>query len=262
MTEAVKRTVRAFWDAKPCGTADVTHARAGTRDGFRALDDRRYALEPFIDAFAQFERHAGRRVLEVGCGAGADLMRFAQGGARVTGVDLSPVSLDLTRRRFEVFALAADLRVADAENLPFSDGSFDIVYSWGVLHHTPETARAVTEVFRVLAPDGSARIMLYHRRSIFALQAWMFYALLRGRPWQSVSHVLAAHLESPGTHAYTVAEATELFCSTGFRNVHVRPVLTVWDARVGRRRFLPAWCRTLLPDRCGWFLLVTAERPA
>jgi ubiquinone/menaquinone biosynthesis C-methylase UbiE len=77
------------------------------------------ALELCIAAFAAFERHAGRRVLEIGRGAGADLMRFALAGARVTGVDLSPASLNLTRRRFETFALPADLRVADAENLPF-----------------------------------------------------------------------------------------------------------------------------------------------
>jgi SAM-dependent methyltransferase len=262
VTEALKRAVQAFWDAKPCGTVDVAEARAGTPDGFRALDDRRYVLEPCIEAFAAFERHAGRRVLEIGCGAGADLMRFARAGARVTGVDLSPVSLDLTRRRFEAFVLPADLRVADAENLPFPDATFDLVYSWGVLHHTPETARAVAEVFRVIVSGGSARIMLYHRRSIFALQAWMRHALLRGQPWHTVTDVLAAHVESPGTHAYSVAEAKELFCSTGFAHVHVRPVLTVWDARVGRRRFLPAWCRALLPDRFGWFLLVSAERPA
>jgi len=262
VTEALKRAVQAFWDAKPCGTADIADARAGTREGFRALDARRYALEPCIEASAAFERQAGRRVLEIGCGAGADLMRFAQAGARVTGVDLSPVSLDLTRRRFEVFGLTADLGVADAENLPFQDASFDLVYAWGVLHHTPETARAAAEVFRVMVPGGSARIMLYHRRSLFAVQAWIRYALVRGQPWRSMSEVLAASVESPGTRAYTVAEARDLFGRIGFANVHVRPVVTVWDARVGRRRFLPAWGRALLPDRFGWFLLVSAERRA
>ena len=254
--------MQAFWDAQPCGTADVAAARTGTADGFNALDHRRYTLEPCIDAFAAFDRHAGRRVLEIGCGAGADLMRFAQAGARVTGVDLSPVSLDLGRRRFEIFGLSADLRVADAEHLPFPDASFDLVYSWGVLHHTPQTARAVAEVARVLDPGGSARVMLYHRRSIFALQAWTRHALLRGRPWDSVSDVLAAHVESPGTHAYTARGAKDLFFSAGFAAVHVRPVLTVWDARVGRRRFLPASCRAWLPDRFGWFLLIAAERPS
>ena len=257
----LKVAVQEFWDARPCGTADIVQARAGTTDGFRALDHRRYTLEPCIDAFAAFGRQAGRRVLEIGCGAGADLMRFAQAGARATGVDLSPASVDLTRRRLEAFGLSADVRVADAEGLPFADASFDLVYSWGVLHHTPETARAVAEVFRVLVEGGSARIMLYHRRSIFALQAWIYFALLRGRPWRSVSAVLAAHLESPGTHAYTVTEARNLFSSSGFARVEVRPVLTVWDARVGRRRFLPAWCRAPLPERWGWFLLISGERP-
>lgn len=257
----LKEAVRRFWDAGPCGTGEVAGPAEGTAAFFEALDARRYALEPFIARYARFDAWAGRRVLEIGCGAGGDLVRFARVEAIVTGVDLSPRSLALTRCRFELAGLPADLRVADAETLPFPDASFDLVYSWGVLHHTPDTPRAIREAWRVLVPGGRACIMLYHRRSLFALQAWVRYALLRGRPWRSVAEVLAGNIESPGTKAYTVREARALFEEAGFVEVAAETVVTVWDARLVRRVFLPAWCRALIPGRWGWFLVVRARKP-
>lgn len=260
MSVDLKEAVQRFWDAGPCGIGEVRGPTEGTAAFFEALDARRYTLEPFIGAYARFEAWRGRRVLEIGCGAGGDLARFARAGAIVTGIDLSPRSLALTRRRFELAGLEADLRVADAEALPFPDGSFDLVYSWGVLHHTPDTPRAVREVGRVLVPGGRACVMLYHRRSLFALGAWVRYALLRGRPWESVAAVLAGHVESPGTKAYTVAESRRLFAQAGLADIAGETVLTIWDARLVRRRFLPAWCRRLLPQRWGWFLVVRAQK--
>lgn len=262
MSDALKDAVRQFWDAGPIGTAEVSGAAEGTAAFFEALDARRYALEPFIGEYARFEEQAGRRVLEIGCGTGSDLMRFARAGAVVTGVDLSPRSLALTRRRFDLVGIPADLRVADAERLPFLDGSFDLVYSWGVLHHAPDPALAIREAHRVLVPGGQACVMLYHRRSLFALQAWLRYALLRGRPWQTLREVLASNVESPGTKAYTVEEARSLFGHAGFADILVETVVTVWDARLVRRFFFPAYIRACIPGRWGWFLVVRARRPS
>lgn len=253
--------VRRFWDATPCGSADVSAHRKGSEAFFRALDDRRYGLEPFIELYARFTEQSGQRVLEVGCGPGSDLARFARAGGVVTGVDLSPGSLALARQRLALEGLTARLVVADAEALPFRDASFDYVYSWGVLHHARDTPRTVVESYRVLGPGGRACVMLYHRRSIFVLATWLRYALLRGRPWQSAREVLARHVESPGTKAYTREEARALFVDEGFAGVVVDPVLTPWDVRLGRRRFLPGWCRRLLPDRWGWFCVIRAVRP-
>lgn len=254
--------VRAYWDTRPCGTADIEGQPEHSREFFQSLDARRYTLEPFIGEYARFTAHRGRRLLEIGCGVGGDLMRFARGGARVTGVDLSPRSLALTRRRFELAGLRAPLCVADAEALPFPDSSFDVVYSWGVLHHAPHTPRAIREVARVLRPEGRACVMLYHRRSLVVLQAWIRFALLRGRPWLSPRRVLATSVESPGTKAYTVREVRALFADAGFAGVTVERVATRWDARLGRRRFLPAWCLKLLPARWGWFLVIQARGAA
>ena len=122
--------------------------------------------QPFMRRVMGFDQYSGKRLLEIGCGLGTDLLQFARGGAVVTGVDLTPASVELVRKRFAMYGLAVEARVADAERLPFSDNSFDVVYSFGVLHHTPNTRKAVEEVYRVLKPGGRIIIMLYHRRSM------------------------------------------------------------------------------------------------
>src|SRR5438093_4517272 len=140
MSVGDKERVREFWEEAPCGvklaTADV---EPGSRAFYDELEATRYRLEPFIPSFAEFDRWRGKDVLEVGVGAGSDFVRFVRAGARMTGVDLTEAAVDHVRRRLELEALAADLQVADAEALPFADASFDLVYSWGVLHHTPGT---------------------------------------------------------------------------------------------------------------------------
>jgi SAM-dependent methyltransferase len=104
-------------------------------------------------------------VLEIGCGLGTDGAQFAQAGADYTGVDLTEAAVDLARKRFELFDLQGKFQTADAESLDFEDESFDLVYSHGVLHHTPETGKAIREIHRILRPGGRAVVMLYHRGS-------------------------------------------------------------------------------------------------
>src|SRR4051812_3009465 len=196
-----KELVRAHWEEEPCGTSTAT-ASPGTREFFDEVERERYRLEPFIVDFADFTHWRGRRVLEIGVGLGTDFTRFVRAGAHATGIDLTDAAVDSVRDRLALEGLEAEeLRRADAESLPFDGASFDLVYSWGVIHHTPDPTAALREVRRVLAPDGEARIMLYSRRSWFAFGAWVRYALLRGRPWLSIADVLASHLESPGTKA-------------------------------------------------------------
>lgn len=160
----LKERVRAFWQANPCGTK-FTDAEMGTRQFYERVEEHRYAKEWHIPAAAGFERAGGLRVLEIGCGLGTDGAQFAQAGADYTGVDLTEAAVDLARKRFELFGLKGKFRTADAENLDFADESFDLVYSHGVLHHTPDTARSVREVHRVLRKGGRAVVMLYHRDS-------------------------------------------------------------------------------------------------
>lgn len=162
--EELKSRVHDFWQANPCGS-DASDEKLGTREFFDEVERHRYRTEWHIPHIVEFPRWRGREVLEIGCGLGTDAINFAREGAHYTGVDLTEVSIDMVRQRFEIEGLTANLRVADAERLPFEDDSFDLVYSHGVLHHTPDTQRAIDEVHRVLKPDGTAMIMLYHKNS-------------------------------------------------------------------------------------------------
>lgn len=241
MTRASKRAVKDFWEQEACG------------ERYGADQDRlRYELEPEILAFADFPSGSGKRVLEIGVGLGADFLRWARAGAQLTGVDLTERAVARTRSRLEEEGMSADLRVADAEHLPFADESFDIVYSWGVLHHTPNPPAALAEAQRVLAPGGELKVMLYHRHSWVALAAWARFCLLRGRPFASLSSAVS-HIESPGTAAYTPAEARSMLPGLTLHSVTTQ--LTQWDRRwsLGLSR--------LGGNRLGWFLLVHGTKP-
>jgi ubiquinone/menaquinone biosynthesis C-methylase UbiE len=161
---SLKERVRAFWQQHPCGTK-FADAEMGSRRFFELVEEHRYRTEWHIPAAAGFDKAKGLRVLEIGCGLGTDGARFARAGAIYTGVDLTEAAVSLARRRFELEGLAGEFHVADAERLEFDDESFDLVYTHGVLHHTPDAAAAVREVHRVLAPRGRAVVMLYHRDS-------------------------------------------------------------------------------------------------
>ena len=179
--------------------------------------------------------------------------------------------MDHTRQRLAASGLSSQLQTADAENLPFANNSFDIVYSWGVLHHSPNTPKAVDEVWRVLRPGGSARVMVYHTHSMVGYMLWIRYALLAGRPGRSLADIYAQYLESPGTKAYTVDEARKLFAR--FVHVEIETVLTHGDlltSEAGQRhrgallviaRAVWPRCliRTFLPGH-GLFLLARATK--
>jgi len=160
----LKERVRAFWQANPCGIK-FADAEPGTRRFYELVEAHRYASEWHIPIAADFRAARGLKVLEIGCGLGTDGAQFAEAGADYTGVDLTDAAVDLARKRFELFDLTGSFQTADAENLEFADESFDLVYSHGVLHHTPDTAKAIREVYRVLRPGGRAIVMLYHRDS-------------------------------------------------------------------------------------------------
>src|SRR2546427_10115460 len=170
-----KSAVREFWDAHPCG-AGTSDLPRGRRDYFDAVERHRYELNPEMVEMADFPSAQGSDLLEIGCGMGTDLVQFARAGASVTGVDLTPQSVAITRERLNLYGLRGEVRVADAERLPFGDESFDRVYSFAVLHHTPNIESPIREVHRVLRPGGRALVMLYHRNSV---QYWIGTLIFR-----------------------------------------------------------------------------------
>lgn len=245
--------VRGFWQRRPCGS---THAAAapGTPEFFAEVEQSRDRLEPFIDRYASFGSTTGQRVLEIGTGLGTDFVKFARAGARATGVDLTEAAVSSVRIRLALEGLSnAELLVANAEDLPFDDDAFDVVYSWGVLHHTPDTPRAIKEAVRVLRPGGRLCIMLYARHSWVAFGLWLRYALAVGRPDRSLADVVAAHMESPGTTAYTPRELHELF--SGVRDLRIHREVTPYDRRVAGP------LAGLAGGALGWFSIVEGRKP-
>jgi SAM-dependent methyltransferase len=151
-------------------------------------------------------------VLEIGVGMGLDYLEWLKAGANAVGVDISSQSLERARRRCELAGYEPDLRIADAAHLPFGDERFDVVYSYGVMHHNPDTPRCVDEAFRVLKPDGQLRIMLYHHRLLTGMMLWLRYGIFRGKPRR---HAVCERLENPGTKTYTEAEVRAMLSQSG-----------------------------------------------
>jgi SAM-dependent methyltransferase len=260
MTQQTKESVRSYWDTTPCGAQDVRRLEPGSRAYFDAIEATRFEVDDFMPTVVDFAAHTGKRVLEVGCGLGTDLRQFAKHGAIVTGIDLSKTSVELARKGFELYGLDGTLVHGDGEELPFPDRSFDLVYSWGVIHHSPDPPSVVRQIHRVLKPGGELIAMVYNRRSLLALQAWAYFGLLQKKPFTPIPELLAKHVESPGTKAYTIDEARELF--SPFTRVRVDPIVTLFDLRVGKRKFLPKWTRNVIPSRFGWFLVVRGTKAA
>ncbi len=161
--EALK-PVEDFWQVEACGTQFV-HEYGDRAEFFAKFREHRYRTLWFIPRLVPFDAAAGKDLLEIGCGNGADGVMFASRGARYTGVDLTETAVNATREHFEILGLQGRFQTENAEHLSFPDASFDIVYSMGVLHHTANTRKAVEEVHRVLRPGGRAIVMLYHRNS-------------------------------------------------------------------------------------------------
>lgn len=198
--------VAGFWERASCG--EVLLLRDESAEGYRAQMIARYRLEPYVPPFIEPSRWAGKKVLEIGVGLGADHQLLAEAGAELHGIDLTHRAIEHTRRRFAQLGLRSNLEQGSAERLPFPDDMFDLVYSYGVIHVTPDTPRAASEIMRVLRPGGTFKVMIYHRYSFLGLMLWLRYGALRLR---SLSDVFVRHLESPGTKAYSVREAMSLF---------------------------------------------------
>jgi ubiquinone/menaquinone biosynthesis C-methylase UbiE len=264
---SLKNEVKAFWNRQSC---DTQYARSEkfTREYFEQIEQWRYADQPFIHSFAQFTRYHGKKVLEVGFGAGTDFIQWLRAGAIASGIDLTEEALANLGHRILVYNLpgAELLQAGDAENLPFPANSFDLGYSWGVLHHTPDTEKAIAELVRVVRPGGEIKIMLYNRRSFCAYRCWLKNALLKGRPWKTLRWALWNHVESAGTKGYTGNEIHQMLATLPLTEIHIDTFLTSAD-RIARKgwpfrllNFVIELLNTLCGNRAGWFHGITARK--
>ncbi|MCK5632375.1 class I SAM-dependent methyltransferase, partial [bacterium] len=151
------------------------------------------------------------KVLEVGVGAGTDFLQWVRAGANAYGVDLTQEAIENVTERLNLYGLQArQIQVADSENLPYQDNFFDCVYSWGVIHHSPDMPRCLQEIIRVTKPGGSIKVMVYNRRSLFAFYRYILAGLCKGKPFRTFSDVLFHDQESIGTKAYTFKEIKKI----------------------------------------------------
>lgn len=262
--EALKESVRGYWNQQACGT-DAADSDKFSRDYFDEIEAYRYEAEPYIHSFAQFSRYHGKKVLEVGMGAGTDFLQWVRAGAEAHGIDLTQESIDHVQQRLAVYGFeAAQAQVGDAEHIPYPDDTFDLVYSWGVIHHSPSTVRALEELVRVTKPGGEIKAMVYNRRSLHTFYRWGRYALLRGKPWMSFAEVLYHHMESEGTKGYTLAEVEAMLQALPLEDIRCAATVNrhdllynkPWPARAAARLLASLFGH----DRCGFFLTFSARK--
>ena len=265
--------VQRYWDARPC---NIRHSPkpVGSAEYFDEVEARKYFVEPHIPAFAEFERWQGKRVLEVGCGIGTDSINFARAGAELTAVDLSSESLRIAAQRAEVMGVADRIRFvqANAEELGsvVDEGPYDLVYSFGVIHHTPRPERALAAMRSLAAPGGTLKLMVYHRYSWKVF--WILATYGHGRFWKT-DELVATHSEAqtgcPVTFTYTRREARELVERSGFRvqelwvdhvfPYRLRDYVEYRYVKEPYFRWMPQSLFRAFERRFGWHLLVDAR---
>jgi SAM-dependent methyltransferase len=251
---ALTAAVRAYWNEHIHDLEIASHP-AGSPGFFTELEDYRFDKLRYLPERVDFAGYAGKRLLEVGCGLGTDLVRFARGGAIVTGIDLAPNAIDLAARNLSQQKLKATLKVMDGERMAFPEACFDIVYAHGVLQYTADAAQMVAEIRRVLIPGGEAILMLYNRRSWLSAMA-------------NITRVALEHADAPVLHLYTQSEMRRLL--GGFTHVNIVPerfpvasrLHRGWKGFLFNRLFVPmfnalprAWVRAF-----GWHLLAFATK--
>lgn len=267
--------VRSYWNERPC---NIRHSprEVGTREYFDEVEERKYFVEPHIPGFAQFERWRGKKVLEIGCGIGTDTINFARQGAQVTAVDLSDKSIEVARRRAEVFGLQDRIRFfhGNAEELSsfVPVEAYDLVYSFGVIHHTPHPGAVLDQLRKYVTPESTLKVMVYNRRSWKVL--WIVAVYGRGQFWRE-RELTATYSEAqtgcPVTYAYTPSEGREWLREHGFTatEVFADHVFPYSIPEYKEYRYKRVWYFRMLPHPVfralekafGWHLCMTA-RPA
>lgn len=263
-----KQRAREQWSQDPCGAESGRDREFGTRQYFDEVERVRYQeYAPWMPELMGFKSFAGARLLEVGCGMGTDLLQFARGGAHCTGIDLTPRSIAITRHRFALYEQRVDLLIGDGERLPFANETLDVVYSNGVLHHTTDTAGAIGELRRVLKPDGTAKVMIYHKNSLNYWGELMLHRgvlrgdLLRGRSPEEIMSSWVEYSEHGGrplVKAYTREQTLELFKNFSEIKIDVEQLLRSEVPLLGN--LLPEKVFKYFQTNFGWNLIITAKK--
>jgi len=262
--------VKEYWDARPC---NIRHSKSpvGTRQYFDEVEKRKYFVEPHIPEFADFKKWAGKKVLEIGCGIGTDTINFARAGAQVSAIELSEKSLDLIRQRAKIYGLEDRIKLycINAEELSkiVKVEPYDLIYSFGVIHHTPSPEKLIEEIEKYTKPGSVLKIMVYYRYSWKAF--WILINYGKGAFWK-LKELIAKHSEaqtgSPITYTYSKGEAKELLKNFKIIKISVDHIFPYKISDYVKHKYTKVWYFSFLPKfffrllekYFGWHLLITA----
>lgn len=264
MQDGHKERVHAYWNRASCGTEYTTHTKFSP-DYFQEIEAFRYHIEPEIFSFAQFTRYRNKKVLEVGIGAGTDFMQWVRAGAHAYGVDLTQEAIRNTHHRLTQEGLKARyLDVADAEALPFEDNSFDLAYSWGVIHHSPRTFTCLEEIVRVTKPGGTIKIMVYNLNSLFAFYQYLMYGVKKFRFFSRWRTIIYNNQESYGTRAFTCSEMRSHLKQYPVTITKLEAPMTSHDLLYYKAKPFRIFAHLLATitgwKRAGWFMLIELKK--
>lgn len=249
------KDVESYWDRRPC---NIKHSKLeiGTKEYFDEIEERKYFVEPHIPKFADFQAWKGKNVLEIGCGIGTDAVNFIRAGANYTGTDLSANSVSLARKRLEVYGLEGEILHANGEELCLPQ-KFDLIYSFGVIHHSPNPRKIVERAHAMCKADGILKIMLYAKSS------WKTALIDAGLDQPE------AQSGCPIAYSFDSTDVRELlsglFSITEYRQDHIFPFV-LEKYKEYEYELLP-WFKEMPPEiysalcaNFGWHGLVTAGR--
>lgn len=263
--ESARSGARDQWNARACGELE------GTKDSVEYFDRvaaERYAQQSWQHEYFDFGGFRDKNVLEIGIGQGTDLLQFGLRGARCHGVDITDNHIELTRRNFALRGIEVDIRKVDATAIPFPDGYFDVVYSFGVIHHIPEAQQVLAEVRRVLKPGGVFYVAMYYRWSAFHLfTKLLFDGLFRGWLFSKGYGGLLATIESgadgvkvkPYVKLYSRRTLRKLLSGLELRDISVRQLEPDHFSPL-LRWLVPGFVARKLDHLLGWYVVAEARR--
>ncbi len=264
-----KQQTQANWTQAPCGSSKSNQTMC-SREFFEQVERHRYSSHPWILQKIKRLDLAGKQVLEVGYGMGTDHLAMARQGGVMSGIDLTARNREVTAKRFELYGESSSLTVGDAEQLPYDDDSFDVVYSFGVVHHTPDTTKAVSEIYRVLKPGGRCWVTVYHKHSVqFWWSVFVCRYLIRGGVFRRTLKQQLSLIEHPHDNSnlivrvYTPKEFKRLFSGFSACGSQVLHLLPQDISVLGRLCLDPERPRGLLDHlgrRWGWYVAVEAQK--
>lgn len=214
-----KDEVKKYWNNRPC---NINHSKKpiGSREYFDEVEKKKYFVEPHIPKFAQFDRWKGKKVLEIGCGIGTDSINFVRAGADLTIVEFSEKSLDICKDRFKIFGLEAKFYCGDVEKLEdfLPKQQFDLIYSFGVIHHTPNPSKAFEEISKYMYENTELRVMLYSKISYKLFWVMMENNIKKIQNMESLIRKNAeAQYNCPVAYTYTFDEIRNMLEKYGIK---------------------------------------------